>query len=168
LPSFSFYREKNNRRQSEHLGTELSQWVQNERPYGSTTPNVKPPAAPRDNENTSYVAVPSMDVEEGDEDNSGRDHYDLCFVAKLENSLTKNELDALGKQENGGRAAPLDDSLIREIRGPLTGPLQKSEPHHAPLHQVDDLVERMHSVGLETRKCTLLCEMGLNRSMLNI
>lgn len=121
-------------------------------PYGATglTPNVKPPKTPAsDYENTKYVAISSMDVEAGD--NLGIDHYDLCFVAKLASPLTQFEIDALGAQENGGRPAALDDSLNREIRGPLTGPLKakgtesKEETHHAPLHQVDDLVERMHS-----------------------
>ena len=136
-------------RSSPKPGVEMNQ-------YGSggsgMTPTVNPPKTPADYENSNYVAVPSMDIEQTG-DNLGIDHYDLCFVAKLASPLTLFELDALGKQENGGRPRPLDDSLDREIRGPLTGPLTGPEsPHHVPLHQVDDLVERMHSVGLETRK----------------
>ena len=121
-------------------------------PYGTTglTQNVDPPkTSARDYENSKYVAVPSMDIEQGD--NLGIEHYDLCFVAKLTFPPTQSELDALGRQENGDRPVALDDSLNREIHGPLTGPLKakgaesKEEPHHATLHQIDNLVKRMHS-----------------------
>jgi hypothetical protein len=117
-------------------------------------PTTKSTTGAQDSENTIYVAVATEDDLESRSDNTGSEHYDMCFVAKLSEPLTQDELDALAKQENNGAPGPLDDAVNRSIKGPLTGPLREKEasPHHVPLHQVDDLVERMHQVGLETRK----------------
>ena len=152
IASFSFYRESSRKSRSqstEAVGEGLEMNSQNPEAYGAITVRTPPKPTPstqqsrnRDTENTAYVPISMKDDLEFAGDNVGSEHYDMCFVAKLHEPLTQSELDALGKQENEGVAGPLDDSLERQIRGPLTGPIKNNEteleekPHHVSLHQV--------------------------------